>query len=161
MTGLLKVSAALNKLLDSGVGALGFELVYAELVGRGKGEPLLRVYIDGPEGINIEDCAQVTRQLSALLDVEDLIPGHYVLEVSSPGLDRPLVRAADFDRFAGETVKIKTHRALNGRRNFTGRLLGLQAEESGAEAHVLLEVDNQRCDFALSDIDTARLVPKY
>ncbi|MDH5511786.1 MAG: ribosome maturation factor RimP, partial [Gammaproteobacteria bacterium] len=94
----------LRQLLEPGVSAMGFELVDVEVAGSHH-NPTLRVYIDSPRGVNVDDCASVSRQLSALLDVEDPLPGHYTLEVSSPGLDRPLVKPEDFRRYIGETIK--------------------------------------------------------
>src|SRR2546422_6051348 len=99
----------LRGLLRGGVEALGFELVEAELVGGGH-QPTLRVYIDSPQGITVDDCADVSRQISSILDVEDPIPGSYTLEVSSPGLDRPLVEPEDFRKRVGGTVKVKLRR---------------------------------------------------
>jgi ribosome maturation factor RimP len=95
--------------------------------------------------VTVDDCADVSRQVSAILDVEDPIPGSYRLEVSSPGLDRPLVRPDDFRRFQGETIKVHLQRALDGRRNFTGRLV---------------EVDNERYKLSFSAIERAKLVPQ-
>jgi ribosome maturation factor RimP len=148
------VAPALWGLLESGVRALGFELVDVELQG-GRQHSLLRVYIDGPQGITVDNCAKVSRQLSAVLDVEDPLPGSYTLEVSSPGLDRPLANVADFRRFQGETIKVRLQRALaTGRKNFTGRLLEVM------EDRVVIEVDNERFDLPFDDIERARLVPK-
>ncbi len=145
--------ADLRAIVEAGVRAAGFELVHVELGGRGR-LGLLRVYIDSPGGVGVDDCATVSRQLSAVLDVEDLLPGQYVLEVSSPGLDRPLVRVEDFERFAGRTVKLRTLRPLEGRRNFTGRIAGTAGD------HVLLDVDHGRIDLPFELIDQARLVPE-
>lgn len=154
------LEAELRRLLESGVRALGFDLVNVELHGRGA-HSTLRVYIDGPHGVSVDDCANVSRQLSAILDVEDPIPGSYTLEVSSPGLDRPLVTLEDFRRFSGETVKLRTHEAVGGRRNFTGRLAGVRSER------VLLDLDDaaggetQQVELELNQIERARLVPKF
>lgn len=144
----------LRRLLTPGVEALGFELVDVELAG-GRHSPTLRVYIDGPRGVTVDDCANVSRQLSAILEVEDPLPGHYTLEVSSPGLDRPLVTPADYRRFAGETVKVRMYQPTEGRKNFTGRLVEV------ADDHVVVEVDQERFDLALAGIERARLVPKF
>ena len=146
------VASALRVRLASGVEALGFELVEAELSG-GRHHRTLRVYIDGPEGVTVDDCAAVSRQLSAILDVEDPIPGSYTLEVSSPGLDRPLVTPADFRRFQGAMIKVRLLNALDGRRNFTGRLLETTPES------VVMEVDQERFNLPLAAIERARLVP--
>jgi ribosome maturation factor RimP len=144
----------LRRLLEPGVKALGFELVDVELAGQGH-RNTLRVYIDGPRGVTVDDCADVSRQLSAILDVEDPIPGSYALEVSSPGLDRPLARPEDFRRFLGEEVKLRTVDAVNGRRNFKGRLL--EAGEDG----IVIEADGQRYELAFGNIERARLVPRF
>jgi ribosome maturation factor RimP len=146
------VASALRARLASGVAALGFELVEAELSG-GRHHRTLRVYIDGPLGVTVDNCAAVSRQLSAILDVEDPIPGRYTLEVSSPGLDRPLVTPADFRRFQGAMIKVRLLSALDGRRNFTGRLLEATPEV------VVMEVDRERFNLPLAAIERARLVP--
>lgn len=152
------IEASLRTMLASGVAALGFELVDAELTGSTR-RPTLRVYIDGPRGVTVGDCADVSRQLSAILDVENPLPGTYILEVSSPGLDRPLVDLKDFRRFSGETVKVKLHQALAGRRNFKGRLEGVSGE------HVVLELNGmdggnkERIELDFSNIERAKLVP--
>lgn len=102
----------------------GLECVHCELLGSGA-RSILRVYIDKPGGVTTENCAEISRQLSAILDVEDLIPHRYVLEVSSPGIERRLYRPADYERFAGRAVKIRTVEPIEGRRNFHGMLMGL------------------------------------
>jgi ribosome maturation factor RimP len=146
--------ADLRKLLEPGVSAMGFELVDVEMAGSHH-HPTLRVYIDSPRGVNVDDCARVSRQLSALLDVEDPLPGQYTLEVSSPGLDRPLVKPEDFRRFVGETVKVKMQQPVLGRRNFSGRLVEVAAD------HVVVEVDKEIFNLAFDDMERARLVPRF
>ena len=146
--------ADLRKLLEPGVSAMGFELVDVEMAGSHH-SPTLRVYIDSPRGVNVDDCAKVSRQLSALLDVEDPLPGQYTLEVSSPGLDRPLVKPEDFRRFFGETVKVKMQQPVLGRRNFSGRLVEVAAD------HVVVEVDKEIFNLAFDDMERARLVPRF
>ena len=117
---------------------------------------LLRIYIDGPDGIVLEDCSAVSLQISSVLDVEDPIPGQFNLEVSSPGMDRPLRKVADFERFTGSTVKIKlTVPTLEGQRNFTGKLKGIENED------VILEMDGETYYLALDSIDKARIVPQF
>ena len=138
------------KMLEPSVNALGFELVAVEMAGT-----TLRLYIDSPEGVSVDDCADVSHQVSAVLDVEDPIRGEYTLEVSSPGLDRPLVKPADFERFAGERVKVKLHSALEGRKNFVGRLDGLH------DNRVVVETDEGRFELDLDQIERARLVPEF
>ncbi len=102
----------------------GMELVHLEMK-REPGGLLLRVTIDKEGGVNLDDCARISRQLSVQLDVEDPIEGRYTLEVSSPGLDRPLFTDRDFARFAGRKIRLSTHVPLDGRRNFQGRLDGI------------------------------------
>jgi ribosome maturation factor RimP len=151
--------AELRRLLEPGVRALGCELVDVELAGGGR-HPTLRVYIDKPGGVTVDDCADVSRQLSAILDVEDPIRDRYTLEVSSPGLDRPLVTAQDFARQRGETVKVRLPAPLAGRRNFTGRVLEVR------DGDVVLEVEGpggarERVSLSIEGIERARLVPKF
>jgi len=150
---VMRTRAELRKLLEPGVAATGFDLVEVELAGSHH-HPTLRVYIDSPAGVNVDDCARVSRQLSALLDVEDPLPGHYTLEVSSPGLDRPLVKPEDFMRYVGETIKIKMQQPMLGRRNFSGRLVDVTAD------HVVIEVDKERFDLMFEGMERARLVPR-
>lgn len=140
----------LRALVEPAVIRLGFDLVDIEYVSSQK---TLRIYIEGPDGVDVEDCARVSRQLSVLFDVEDPIPGHYNLEVSSPGLDRPLSRREDFTRFAGAQIRIRTLVPVDGRRNFQGRLEGLNGE------CVVIMTDETSYDLALANIDRARLVP--
>lgn len=148
------VGPALRGQLESGVQALGFELVDVELMG-GRQHQTLRVYIDSSHGVTVDDCAEVSRQLSAILDVEDPFSSSYTLEVSSPGLDRPLVTPADFRRFQGATIKVKLFSGIEGgRRNFTGRLLDTTPEG------IVVEVDNERFQLPFDAIERARLVPQ-
>lgn len=112
----------------------GMELVHVE-ARRESGGMVLRLYIDREGGVTLDDCARVSRQVSAELDADDPLPGRYILEVSSPGLDRPLSKERDFQRFSGQTVRIVTAAPLQGQRHFKGRLNGL-AEGS---VHLVLE----------------------
>ncbi len=104
----------------------GLELVHVEMIGTRN--PILRVYIDKPGGVTLDDCALVSERISLILDVEDPIPGRYLLEVSSPGLDRGLYKEADYERFAGLPAHVKTSEAVDGQRNFHGKLIGLDRE---------------------------------
>ena len=106
----------------------GLELVHAEVSGP-DGKPLLRIFIDKPEGVTHEDCSQVSHHVGTILDVEDFIHSAYTLEVSSPGLERGLYKRADYERFAGSAARLKTQRALDGQRNFRGRIVGLKGED--------------------------------
>ncbi len=146
------IEAELERLLEPGVRALGLELWMLELVGSGH-NMVLRVYIDGPDGITLDDCAAVSGQLSAILDVEDPIQGHYNLEVSSPGLDRPLAKPAHFASVIGEQVKVHLHTPVDTRRRFTGRVLAV-----GDDA-LSIEVDGETIELPFVNIQKARLVP--
>jgi ribosome maturation factor RimP len=127
---------------------LGYELVDVEASRGG----LLRVFIDAPKGISVEDCARVSNHLSRALVVEGI--DYERLEVSSPGLDRPLKRIEDYRRFAGQMASVRLKLPQEGRRRFEGRLQGVEGED------VLLEVEGERRRFAIADIDRARLVPE-
>ena len=146
-------SVELRELIEPAVTALGFELVGVEFIHGKSG--LLRVYIDHPDGISVDDCQAVSHQVSGILDVEDPIRGEYTLEVSSPGLDRPLFQARDFERFAGNQVDVRLLAPVNGRRKFKGVLGGLR------DGQVVLQMDDEELVVALDEIDRARLVPDY
>lgn len=133
---------------------MGYELVEIEYVPNPK-YGVLRLFIDKEAGIQVEDCSAVSRQISALIDVEDPVPGKFNLEVSSPGLDRPLRRAEDFQQFSGEVVKVKTSMAFEGQRNFKGLLKGLE------EDLVVIECEDKEVRLPITAIDKARLVPDF
>jgi ribosome maturation factor RimP len=139
-------------LLGPTVERLGYELADLE-VRLGAKSGLVRLFIDKPEGIGLEDCEKVSRAVSALLDVEDPVPGNYRLEVSSPGLDRKLRKVEHFQRFIDEVVKVKLRFPLEGRRRFRGKLL------SADDENIVVEVDGESYSIALATIDTVRLVP--
>ncbi len=136
-------------LIEKTVSGLGYELVDVERAGRG----LLRVFIDKPEGIAVEDCQLVSNQLTRLFAVEDV--DYERLEVSSPGLDRVLKKAADFIRFKGEKAHIKLRMPIATRKNFTGTIGDL---DSGV---LKLDVDGTVVDIELANVDKARLVPTF
>lgn len=149
--GLLeKVEAAIEPVLNS----IGLELVEREFLQSG-GQWVLRLYIDRQEGkegkVTIDDCADASRAVGNVLDVEDLIPTAYVLEVSSPGLNRPLRKRQDFERFAGNMAELKTKEPIDGRSHFSGTLKGL-LEES-----VVIEQGNQKWMIPLTAIKKAKL----
>jgi ribosome maturation factor RimP len=152
--GFIKVMSkeGLTKLLEPVVEQLGFELADIE-VRLGGQDGLLRLYIDKDGGIDVEDCQSVSRQVSAILDVEDPLPGNYTLEVSSPGLDRTLTKPAHFQRFMGEDIRVKLRFPLEGRRNFRGAL------KSANEENIEVEVDGESHSLSLATIESARLVP--
>ena len=106
----------------------GLELVHAEVAGPDN-KPIVRVFIDKPQGVTHDDCSEVSTHLGTILDVEDFIHASYTLEVSSPGLERGLYKRADYERFLGSNAKLKTRQPIGGQRNFRGRLLGLEGEE--------------------------------
>ena len=141
------------KLLEPTVERLGYELVDLEARLGGKGG-LVRVFIDKPGGIDLDDCETVSRAVSALLDVEDPVPGNYNLEVSSPGLDRKLTKVEHFQRFEGDTVNVKMRFPIEGRRRFRGTLV------SSDDENIVVEVDGESHSLPLKTIDTARLVPE-
>jgi ribosome maturation factor RimP len=116
------VNVKIEKLIAPTIEALGFELVGCELVASGKGSSTLRVYADGPDGINIDQCAEISRQIGVILDVENPIHGNYSLEVSSPGLERPLFKLEHYRRFIGKTAKVRLRMPQNDRRNFKGEI---------------------------------------
>ena len=135
------------------VEGLGYELWELEY-SPGRGNGFLRLYIDAAAGITLDDCERVSRAVSELLDAEDPIPGQYTLEVSSPGLERPLRTAGHFARFVGETVHVETAQAIEGRRRFAGVLAA-----AGAET-VEVDVDGRRWTLPLSAIRKAHLAPQ-
>ena len=138
----------LTALLEKTVGALGYELVDLELANRGR---LMRIFIDKADGVDVEDCATVSNQLTRLLAVEGV--DYDRLEVSSPGLDRPLKRPRDFAKFVGERVQVKIRIPVDGRRRFAGKL------QNVGEAAFELDVDGELVSIAFTDVDKARLVP--
>jgi ribosome maturation factor RimP len=113
---------------------------------------VLRVFIDKPGGVNLQDCAFISHQVEDLIEVEDVIPQRYFLEVSSPGLDRILKKEADFQRYSGEKAKVRTRQAMAGRRNFKGRIV--RCERGVLE---LEDSEGKRFTFSLSEIEQARL----
>lgn len=129
----------------------GLELIQVEYQRESAGR-ILRLYVDKPDGIKLDDCVGVSRQMSDILDVNLEGVGPYSLEVTSPGPERPLAKKEDFDKFKGKRAKIKIYQTLNGRKNFTGVLLGISGDE------VSLQIDGQIITFAYADISKARLI---
>jgi len=141
----------LTALFEPVIQSMDYELVGVEFHGS-EHHGVLRIYIDKKDGISVDDCALVSRQISAVLDVEDPIKQAYDLEVSSPGLNRPLFKATDFQRFAGRKAKIKLAVGLNGRKNFSGVLVGIDDNDQ-----VIIDVDNETFELPLQDIAKANL----
>ena len=143
----------IEKLLKLGADALGYELVAVEM--SGGDTSVLRIYIDNDNGVSVEDCARASRQFSAILDVEDPISNRYTLEVSSPGMDRPLAKPGHFQQVIGEDVKIRMATLINGRRRFTGKLV------EATDDYAVVEVDGEQTELLYAEMDRARLVPVY
>ena len=140
-------------LIEPAVVGLGLDLVGVEL-GTGNGRPLVRIFIDSASGITVDDCERASRQIGALLDVEDPLPDAYVLEVSSPGLDRPLMTPDHFTRFAGRSVRLSTREPIDGRRKWTGELLGCH------NGNVLIRADREDERIPLALVKKANLIPE-
>jgi ribosome maturation factor RimP len=136
------------------LGQLGYELVDLEYA-PGRNSAVLRLFIDTPEGVGLDDCERVSHEVSALLDVEDPVPGAYTLEVSSPGLDRVLRTPAHFGRFIGERIWLELRAPRDGRRRYTGQLAAL--DETGIE----LSVDGAIVRVPFAEIGRARLAPLW
>jgi len=146
--------SGLTALIEPVVTGMGYELVGVEYIPQGR-HSVLRIYIDKPQGIDVDDCSDVSRQLSAMLDVEDPIQGEYNLEVSSPGLDRPLFSIAHFAQFKGDEVSIRLKMPVDGRRKFTGVI------ESVENNVVILGGADEVIEIPYDIIDKANLVPNF
>ncbi|MEL6949471.1 MAG: ribosome maturation factor RimP [Pseudomonadota bacterium] len=131
----------------------GYELIDVEFESKG-GRSTLRLFIDGENGITLDDCARASNAVSGVLDVEDPVPGEYYLELSSPGLDRPLRRPSHYERYVGALARVVMQKGFQGRRRLKGRLSGLEDEI------VLLDVDGETHRLPLEKIESARLVPE-
>lgn len=152
-----KVRQRLTELLEPAVEALGYELVDLETNFSGR-SGVLRLYIDREGGVGLDDCEAVSHQVSGILDVEDPIKREYDLEVSSPGLDRKLMKPAHFGRFAGRKVKGRLKRLVDGRRQFTGELLRYEDRHDGGM--VTVSVDGAEFTVPLEELEVLRLVPE-
>jgi ribosome maturation factor RimP len=124
---------AIGKIIERVAVREGLELVHWEAVGP-QNNFVLRIFVDKPGGVSHGDCQTVSNQVGTLLDVEDLIPNRYVLEVSSPGIERGLYKRADYERFSGSRVKVKTSQPIDGQRNFRGRLIGIVGDSVSLDA---------------------------
>jgi ribosome maturation factor RimP len=145
----------LSELFEPVVEAMGYEFVGVEFTG-GSGHGTLCVYIDREQGVDIEDCASISHQISAILDVEEPIQQAFDLQVSSPGINRPLFKLSDYDRFVSETIKIKLDVGLTGRKNFKGILKGVVQAR-----FVQVDVDGEIFDLPFLDIGKANLVGRF
>jgi ribosome maturation factor RimP len=152
---MASIQQRLEDLLGPVISSLGCELWGLEYLPQGKHRGLLRIYIDKADGIGVEDCEKVSRQASSILDVEDLISNEYVLEVSSPGMDRPLFKLEQYVRNVGEKASIRLRVAFDGRRNFKGILKGVEDDE------VILEAENEEYLLPFELIDKANIIPRF
>lgn len=134
--------------------ALGYELWGLELLSQGRSS-VVRIYIDGADGINVDDCAKMSRQVSSVFDVEDPIAGEYTLEVSSPGLDRPLYTLDQFKQYVGEQVKVRLRTAYEGRRKFAGTLTAVEDDD------VVVAIDDNEYLLPFELIDKANVLPVF
>ena len=155
-TGGTLIEAKISQIIEDAVKELGFSLVRVQFLSGQAGRNQLQIMTEPTEDreMTVEDCQILSRHVSVLLDVDDPIASAYVLEVSSPGIDRPLTRIEDFNRFNGELAKITLRRMLDGRRRFQGRLAGLSANQK-----VGLETSYGRFDFDFNEIESARIDP--
>ena len=144
----------LHELISPVVEALGCELWGLEYLSQGK-HTLVRIYIDKDSGVVVEDCERVSRQVSSLMDVEDPIAGKYTLEVSSPGMDRPLYTLAHFKRFIGEAVVVKLSRAFEQRKKIQGILAAVDNDE------VVMRVEDEEYVLPIESIEKANIVPRF
>lgn len=122
------IVAKIDKIATEAAAQNGVEFVHSEIVGSLR-NAVVRIYIDKPNGVTIEDCSTVSRAMEEVMDAEDFMPAAYVLEVSSPGLERPLFKLADFERFAGKRAKVKATEPIGGQANFNGRITGVEGDE--------------------------------
>jgi ribosome maturation factor RimP len=142
----------ITELAEQVAASLGLEVVLAEIKGSGN-QTIVRMFIDQPSGITLDDCERFSKRLSVSLDVEDWIPFRYVLEVSSPGINRPLVKESDFRRFCGQNAKVQTRLPIESQKHFKGRIIGV------TEGRLTLEIaPGKQIGIALTDIEKASLI---
>ncbi len=147
-------SETLSELLAPIIEAMQYEFVGVEFFPQGQ-HSLLRIYIDKENGVNVDDCALVSRQVSRFLDVEDPIPSEYILEVSSPGVDRPLFTIAQFEQFIGHTVKVRLRQALNKKRKFIGIIQSIEGD------NITLKMEDNIAVLTFQNIEKARLQAQW
>ena len=144
----------IQRLLGPTIGSLGYELLGIEYLSQGK-HSRLRIYIEGPDGIGVEDCARVSHQVSGILDVEDPIKGEFALEVSSPGLDRPLFMPEHYAAYIGRQVKLRIRLPVNGQRNFKGEIRAVEQD------NIYIGTENgEELKIACYEIEQANLIPE-
>ncbi len=148
-----KLEAQVEEIVRPVIKSIGYNIVDVEYVNEGGW--ILRLFVERPDGtVTIDDCSKISRSVEGVLDVEDLVKGRYLLEVSSPGINRPLKKLADFERFKGELARIKTNEPIDGRGNYFGKLVGV------ADLDVLINVDGTEYKVPLDKIAKARLEVK-
>ncbi len=161
----MSVEEQVRGIVDRVAASYGLEVWEIEFRGTGGKSRMLRVYIDKPEGVTHEDCEHVSREVSTILDIEDPIKGSYVLEVSSPGLDRKLRNAADYQRFQGSLVRLQTLEPINGSRNFEGRLRsfddGRLTLELPPKGKGKKQEPGGTVELQFSNVAKANLVPEF
>lgn len=150
----MATAAQLQTLFEPAINALGFELWGIELM-LGANPRMVRIFIESEQGITVDDCAAVSRQVGATLDVEDTIPGEYRLEVSSPGMDRPLFTLEQYEQHIGFELKLKLIRAFEGRKNFRGLLSRVEGDE------IVVQVDDEEYFLPVEWVERARIVPNF
>ena len=150
----MEVAAHVEELAGGVVLAQGLELVHVEFLPKGTAA-ILRLYIDKPGGVNVDDCQRVSRHLSLLLEAEDCINQQYILEVSSPGIERPLFKAEDYRRFSGKEIRILTHDKIEGRKKFTGLLKGF------SQGILSMECQGSNYEIPLETVRKANLVYRF
>lgn len=146
--------AQLSDMLRPAAEALGYEFVGVEYLSQGR-HSILRIYIDHEDGVSVDDCAKVSHQASGILEVEEPIAAAYTLEVSSPGIDRPLFTLQHFQSVAGQKVNIRCHSGVNGRRKFKGKLTAVNGE------CLTVIVDNETFELDFNDVEKANLVAEW
>jgi ribosome maturation factor RimP len=151
---VLSITRQVTDLIEPTLKDMGFELVDVEYLSR-LGKWVLRLYIDKEGGVTLDDCAQVSREIGDLIDVKDIIIHKYVLEVSSPGLDRPLKKEKDFEHAIGKKIKVKTVAPVEGRRNYTGYLTNFQ------KGILYMELENGPVSLPWKEVEKANLVYEF
>jgi ribosome maturation factor RimP len=141
----------IKAIAESAANEENIELVHIEMIGGAK-NPTLRIFIDKPDGVTLDDCSNISRKMSAVLDADDFIPTAYTLEVSSPGLERELYSLKDFEKYAGNLAKVKTKHPINGQKNFRGRITEVKGEEI-----VFEDITNGAVQFPYNTIAKANL----
>jgi ribosome maturation factor RimP len=148
------ILSAVTELLEPALEGMGYELVEVEYLCE-RGRWVLRLYIDQGKGITVDDCAAVSREMGDVLDSRDLIPHGYVLEVSSPGLNRPLRKEKDFEKRIGRKIRVRMAAPVEGRRNFVGTLTGIR------DGTLSLDVDRQSFSLPVSEVEKAHLIYEF